>query len=356
MKLILPEFYEDELFFSWLSRVEVRNMFYCYTHTGKYMFGNPKTKVSFEFLNALSEEFAQEVKKIKSIPDVIQNHTMFSYYCRFWDKERKHKAYNALCSMQSERENVLTLPLPQKGKKKMYYCPVCAKNERCTFGETYWHRAHQIDGVSVCHKHKCRLVESDVVITTRKKYELVSAELNIPDVILETALGTEKEIMLAKYLYEMLSSPIIFNDCDVSGFLHNRLNGTKYTNKNARFVRASILYEDYLQYWGMDANIKNARAMKELCNGNRVNPYTISQVAIMTGISAQDLIKQEVPQLPDWKQFDLRIKELNETGIGYYDIARCIDVSPSLVKECLTRQGLKINRVKKEYRPRKKAV
>ena len=356
MKMILPDFYEDELFFSWLSRVEVRNMFYCYTHTAKYIFGNPKTKVSFEFINALTLEFTKQVEMIKSIPDIIQNHTMFPYYGRFWDKERKTKAYDVLRLMQSARENVLTLPLPKDGKKKMYYCPTCVMEEREKYGEAYWHRAHQIDGVYVCYKHKCRLVESGVIITTRKKYELVSAELSIPEDTPESALGTEREIQLAQYLYELLNCKITFNECDVSTFLHNKMKDTKYVSRNARFIRAKKLYEDYLQFWGKDISITNERAMKELCNGNRVNPYTISQIAIMVGISAQELAKLEVAELPAWKQFDLKIKELNETGIGYCEIARKLDASPHLVLERLERQGLQRNRIKKEYRPRKKAV
>ena len=356
MKLILPDFYEDELFCSWLARVEIRNMFFCYNDTAKYMFGNPKTRVSFEFINALTPEFTQEITKIKNIPDIIQNHTMFPYYSRFWDKERKSKAYHSLLFMKSERENQLSLPHPKDKQKKMYYCPICVKNERNMYGEAYWHRAHQIDGVYVCHKHCCKLVSSDVIITTRKKYEIVSAELHIPTDIPETTQGTKKEILMAQYLYELLSSPITFNKCDVSAFLHSRLNETEYTSKSARFIRTSMLYDDYLQYWGKDVVLPNARALKELCNGNRVNPYTISQIAIMVGISAQDLAKQKVPKLPAWKQFDLKVAELNETGIGYCEIARTLNASPHLILERLQKQGLERNRIKKEYRPRKKAV
>ena len=356
MKLILPDFYEDELFFSWLARVEVRNMFFCYSDTAKYMFGNPKTRVSFEFINALTSEFVEQVERKKSIEEIIQKHTMFPYYSRFWNEERKIKAHNALVFMKSERENVLTLPIPKDGQKKMYYCPVCAKNERSAFGETYWHRAHQIDGVYVCHKHKCKLVESDVIITTRKKYELIPAEFHIPDELPVVAYGTEREILLAQYLYEMLSSDVFSTNSSLADFLHFKMNGTKYLNRRGSFIKAKLLYEDYLKYWGKDAAITNARAMKELCNGNRVNPYTIAQIAIMAGISAQDLIRLEIPDLPVWVQFDKEVARLNATGIGYLEIGRVLKASPNLIKDSLRRQGLERNRIKKEYCPRKKAV
>lgn len=297
-KLVLPDFYEDELFFSWLSRVEVRNMFFSYSDTAKCMFGNPKTRVSFEFINALTPEFVEQVEQKKSISEIIQNHTMFPYYSRFWNDDRRTKAYDALAFMKSQRENVLSLPSSKDGQKKMYYCPVCVKNERITLGEAYWHRAHQIDGVYVCHKHKCRLISSDVVITTRKKYELMPAELHIPDKLPEPEGGTDKEILLAQYLFVLLNYNISNNTGNLADFLHRRMNGTKYLNSSGSFIKAKLLYEDYLKYWGKDAAITNARAMKELCNGNRVNPYTISQVAIMAGILVEDLIKLEVTDLP----------------------------------------------------------
>lgn len=356
MKLVLPDFYEDELFFSWLARVEVRNMFFSYSDTARCMFGNPKTRVSFEFINALTPEFVGQVERKKSIENIIQSHTMFPYYSCFWNTERKAKAYEALAFMQSQRENALTLPLPKDGQKKMYYCPVCAKNERSKFGECYWHRAHQIDGVFVCHKHECRLVSSDVVITTRKKYELIPAEFHIPDTLPEPKRGTDKEILLAQYLYDLLSCSTSATTGNLADFLHFRMNGTKYLNRRGSFIKAKVLYEDYLEYWGKDAAITNARAMKELCNGNRVNTYTIAQVAIMVGIPAEDLIKLEVTDLPVWEQFDKEVARLNETGIGYLDIAQAMDASPHLIEACLKRQGLKRNRIKKEYRPRKKAV
>ena len=143
---------------------------------------------------------------------------------------------------------------------------------------------------------------------------------------------------------------------NLANFLHFRMNGTRYLNRRGSFIKAKVLYEDYLEYWGKDVAITNARAMKELCNGNRVNTYTIAQVAIMVGIPAEDLIKLEVTDLPVWEQFDKEVARLNETGIGYLDIARKLDATPALVKECLSRQGLARNRIKKEYRPRKKAV
>lgn len=39
------------------------------------------------------------------------------------------------------------------------------------YGETYWHRIHQVPGVNVCPKHKTLLEDSIVEINTYNKQE-----------------------------------------------------------------------------------------------------------------------------------------------------------------------------------------
>lgn len=42
---------------------------------------------------------------------------------------------------------------------KLKYCPVCMKEEVEAYGESYWHREHQIPSITACRKHKCRLID-----------------------------------------------------------------------------------------------------------------------------------------------------------------------------------------------------
>ena len=54
------------------------------------------------------------------------------------------------------------------------YCPRCLQEE-LKHSEPYWHRAHQLPGVVVCHKHKEVLIESNIDYSTRNhKYEFVA--------------------------------------------------------------------------------------------------------------------------------------------------------------------------------------
>lgn len=40
------------------------------------------------------------------------------------------------------------------------FCPLCAENDRQVYGETYWHRIHQLTGILICPKHLCFLENS----------------------------------------------------------------------------------------------------------------------------------------------------------------------------------------------------
>ena len=48
------------------------------------------------------------------------------------------------------------------------------------YGETYWHRTHQIFGVKVCPIHSVKLIESSITITERnyKTYRLMDSDIN----------------------------------------------------------------------------------------------------------------------------------------------------------------------------------
>jgi hypothetical protein len=48
--------------------------------------------------------------------------------------------------------------------KYLKYCPLCVTEDIATFGETYWHRQHQLSEIFYCTKHQIRLVDSSITI------------------------------------------------------------------------------------------------------------------------------------------------------------------------------------------------
>lgn len=68
-----------------------------------------------------------------------------------------------ICTSNIHHHNFLTL------------CPECAKEDIGRLGEPYWHRAHQLPGVFVCHAHGAPLVSTSVPIRPRGRHEYIAA-------------------------------------------------------------------------------------------------------------------------------------------------------------------------------------
>jgi hypothetical protein len=54
--------------------------------------------------------------------------------------------------------------------KQLNYCPMCVEEDRLLYGEAYWHRIHQIDGVHICTKHKCWLEGSNIELQAMRSF------------------------------------------------------------------------------------------------------------------------------------------------------------------------------------------
>ena len=97
------------------------------------------------------------------IDKLILEHTMFPQYARFLSKKDRELAMKSLIDGNNEYSRILHIIRGNQGKDRfLRYCPVCSKEDRNNYGETYWHRKHQIQGYSVCGKHGCRLKESTI--------------------------------------------------------------------------------------------------------------------------------------------------------------------------------------------------
>jgi hypothetical protein len=55
-------------------------------------------------------------------------------------------------------------------------CPLCAAEDKKAFGEPYWHRSHQVAGVTTCYRHGIRLLETP----TRRSGRLNRHEFQCP--------------------------------------------------------------------------------------------------------------------------------------------------------------------------------
>lgn len=224
--------YPDELVYSWFARYGVRTGYTHYRAIAEDLFISNTAKPNLEFIMELNKEAYDMVTKYKPFDDIIKQHTMFPYYVRFLPKERRVKAYKLLLKMDKGYNDALySRKNKTRCRQNLRFCPLCVEEDRSKYGETYWHRIHQLDHIDVCPMHGCYLHNSVVDITSKSSPSLIHAE----EVILKTPqnilYGTDLEFQLAEYTAQVFQADVnLKNNVKIGQFLHSRIEYTKYVS------------------------------------------------------------------------------------------------------------------------------
>ena len=251
--------YPDELLYSRLCRYHIRSGNPCLSHTSLELYGTYPIYQSFERMTGMTDDALRWICKHKSLRDVILTETMFPVYSRFCSRERRERELYWLLS---------GVPLPSQERRVPRYCPACAAEDRERYGETYWHRVHQIRGVAVCPEHGCRLVVCDEGINVGTTFRFYDAETLAREEC--SPVGEKTEIRLARYAAAVMNAP--FPDAGLSPvkYLQERLTGgadgfEPWLKKNV--VR---LYGDYAAHFE-GAEIVDIGSFVKLLRGTRVD-------------------------------------------------------------------------------------
>lgn len=101
-----------------------------------------------------------------SFEEFLRRHTILPYVTAFLRRQEGLRVISMLLNGQHLRGNraALTVRTSVDGQC-LRCCPVCVQEELSRFGESYWHRTHQLAGVEVCEKHNAGLLVTDFRIT-----------------------------------------------------------------------------------------------------------------------------------------------------------------------------------------------
>ena len=146
----LPEIYPDELVYSWLCRYAVHSGYITNKQVLRDLYCKKSDTPMKEFIGNLNPEARPCINKMYPIEELVLNHTMYPQYARFIPLEQKKKALYKLCYENCDVHHLFSV-LPRCEKEQyLKYCPVCAREDRSKYGETYWHRKHQIRNMGIC--------------------------------------------------------------------------------------------------------------------------------------------------------------------------------------------------------------
>ena len=292
-----PEPYPDELLYSVIARYHQRSGYALLASTIDDIYQHRTVRPSFEFLNAFTQDAIAWLTKTTSFEDIVQENTMFPFYAHFLPLDRQKRAFEALCRQDGHWDNLLSIR--KIGERHFRYCPLCASEDRREYGETYWHRRHQIQRLKVCSYHGCYLKDTAIRISKAQSPSLYNAESVIPPNVTSEACS-DKEIALANYVCEVLSSTVKCVSGEVGSFLHYRLdNKYKSTSGVARDLTA--IYDGFYGFYdGME--VPSQWQIQKIFNGSLRDAFFVCQIAFWEGVSIEELTSNK----PDYIDVDTK--------------------------------------------------
>ena len=286
----LPQIYEDELVYSWFARYYIHSG--CLTH--KMALDDILLKrhhnPSKEFIGHLNPSAHKKIQEVITMEDLVLNHTMFPQYARFLPLAEKKKALYHLGYDFCDPHHLFAILPRTESDMYLKYCPLCVEEDRKLYGETYWHRKHQIRNMQTCYKHSCTLEKSDVSAKSELCYTLCSAEQSVKEVTPKPALPELQRF--SESMAEIFDAPIDFTkNTPISSILHYGLMGTKYMSKKGTTKYTQRLAKDLHTYYS-NLGITEIASISQLQRhwfNARFDFSVVAQIAFLTGISIEDI-------------------------------------------------------------------
>lgn len=287
----LPTIYPDELVYSWFCRYYVHSG--CFTHKMalQELYCNRSDNPSKEFIGNLNTETKAEIAKMYPLDMLTLNHTLFPQYARFVPLEQRKTALYHIGHDSCDVHHLFCV-LPRTGDEQyLRYCPLCAMEDKKQYGETYWHRKHQLRNVNICTKHRCRLVATAIPAKSEQNYTFYPAE----NVIRDSSVVYEDNptaIRFASYVETVFDTPMDFeNDIPISAILYHGMSKTKYLKPSGRSRYTKMLADDMRMFYeklGL-CNIASMHQIQRVLLGNRFDCSVVCQIAFFLGMTVEEL-------------------------------------------------------------------
>lgn len=170
----LPELQDDELLCSYLARLAAFNGLSA-TRFYEYFVGKHGALPTVDLpTNAVALQLRLGVNSpFNSVDELIAQATVYPYHRVFLSPEREKAVSEALrygCG-RNPKATLGRLANRFGANPALRYCESCVEHDYESLGSPYWHRAHQLPGVSVCthHNESLRVAGSEHHLVHRTK-------------------------------------------------------------------------------------------------------------------------------------------------------------------------------------------
>jgi hypothetical protein len=330
---------------------------------------------SKEFVGNLKPELREQIGRMYPLDELVLNHTMYPQYARFVPLEQKKTALFHLGHDSCDIHHLFAVLPRYDGEQYLRFCPLCVKEDREIYGETYWHRKHQIRNVSICTKHKCKLMESSVLAKSEQSYTFFPAENYVrnDEPILEDDIV---KLDYARYLESVFDAPMDFdNDVPVSSILYDGMSRTKYLKPSGRSRYTKMLADDMNEFY-MNMGVCTVASVYQIQRtllGSGFDFLIVCQIAFFLGMKPEELtspsltpeqIQQEQDShymkdagSVDWEQLDTETAPVLERFVkGVYDGTANENGRPERVSERLVYREMNLQGHQLENMPKCKTI
>lgn len=211
----LPVPYPNELLYSVIARQIIRVGSRNIPTIATDVFGR-MTKPHIDIPNSL-EKVSEHTRLVwgMSGEEIVNHLTLFPYYARYTPQKRGAKCLEMLLSGDSMGVhtglgiNGSRVKIP----RFLRFCNACREADISKYGETYWHRSHQLAGILVCPKHGEPLIDTRAPMRPRRYSDYADATVSTHVDALADNNGLAKNdssnaLKIAKRCQEMLLGPI----------------------------------------------------------------------------------------------------------------------------------------------------
>lgn len=261
--------YREELISSMCARYHYYSGNINNQHTLLELFGRDNVTAFKMFPARLSYLEKQLNNKSYTCDYFIYRHTIFPFYSSFISKSKQLKVINLMkFEGNSLIYNILGISTSQINTRVGYmYCPECIKDNIKNFGEAYFYRVHQLQGVLVCPEHGCLLEEYNSGIESKCKFiRLNISKVNFKQLMFYKGDIHKELLMIAKAADYILTLPYLkYDNEDVRHRFKYFLNKKDYIT-HGNVVRQGKLLKDFKNYFNpevlelLNSKIKNPKA------------------------------------------------------------------------------------------------
>ncbi|WP_417702888.1 TnsD family Tn7-like transposition protein [Pseudomonas sp.] len=242
--MYFPRLYPDELLYSGIARCRVHLGIGSHKTLLHMLFGDSKVAAITDLpthLAVLANNTGLDTA------NVIMHHTLFPLYAPFIPQARRTDLFQAMLAAGRPTIGLAGASMALvKWPEWLRYCPFCFEDMADYFGEPYWRRSWQMQGIDVCPEHGCQLLDSPIPFRRAQRHEFHPASPLFLSRNVSASRASEEAIRLAMAATQLLE----LEEAQSPGYAHwtnfYRYLAEECGARRGRQVRAEVLWEKIL--------------------------------------------------------------------------------------------------------------